>query len=100
MLATVLVCFCYLLVNISYIAVLSPEEIAGLSAGGEAIALVRGVLCLVRRGFLGLSYAAINDALQPFGQKVIGKAGVVIFPIMVAVSTFGAAHASLFGASR
>ena len=48
-LAMILVCVCYLMVNIAYIAVLAPEEIAGLSAGGEAIALVRGTMELVRR---------------------------------------------------
>ena len=48
-LAVVLVCFCYLLVNIAYIAVLTPGEIEGLTEVGEAIALVRGTLGLVLR---------------------------------------------------
>ena len=38
--------------------------------------------------------------LKPFAQKVIGKAGVIIIPILVSVSTFGATNATVFVASR
>jgi L-type amino acid transporter 9 len=63
----------YLLVNLAYLCVLNLEEIDSLT--GEAIAV-------------------------PFAQKVIGKAGLIIIPILVSVSTFGSANGSIFVASR
>lgn len=38
--------------------------------------------------------------MQTFGEAVLGKAGLVIIPLLVAVSTLGAANEMLYGASR
>ena len=38
--------------------------------------------------------------LQVFGYKALGRAGLVVIPLMVAVSTFGASLANVFGGSR
>ena len=37
---------------------------------------------------------------QVFGEAVIGKAGLVIFSLLVALATFGTAHSSQFTAAR
>jgi L-type amino acid transporter 9 len=61
----------YMLVNLSFFSVLSSNEIAGT----KAVAL-------------------------PFGEAVMGKAGLVIFPLLVALSAFGAALLSFYLATR
>ena len=38
--------------------------------------------------------------MQPFGEVTLGIPGLVIIPILVAVSTFGAANASIYASSR
>ena len=38
--------------------------------------------------------------MQPFGNATLGKAGLVLIPIFVAVSTFGAANLSIYQSSR
>ena len=38
--------------------------------------------------------------LQTFGKEAIGTAGLVIIPLLVSASAFGAANASVFSASR
>ena len=37
---------------------------------------------------------------QVFGKAVIGKAGLIIFSLLVALATFGTAHSSQFTAAR
>ena len=38
--------------------------------------------------------------MQPFGEVTMGKAGLVVIPILVALSTFGAANGSVYTSSR
>lgn len=38
--------------------------------------------------------------LQPFGAATLGKAGLVVIPILVSFSTFGAANGSIYITSR
>ena len=37
---------------------------------------------------------------QPFGQVVLGKAGLVVIPLLVALTTLGAANGNIFAGSR
>ena len=37
---------------------------------------------------------------QPFGQVVLGKAGLIVIPLLVALTTLGAANGSIFGGTR
>ncbi|XP_064393081.1 b(0,+)-type amino acid transporter 1-like [Halichondria panicea] len=69
--AVPIVALCYLLVNISYFGVLSYQQILA----GEAIALT-------------------------FGSAVLGRAGLVLFPLMVALSTCGASVGGVYSGSR
>lgn len=38
--------------------------------------------------------------LQPFGAATLGKAGLIVIPILVSFSTFGAANGSIYITSR
>ena len=38
--------------------------------------------------------------LQPFGEATLGKVGLIVIPILVAFSTFGAANGGTFTSSR
>lgn len=42
----------------------------------------------------------LANFLQSFGKAVLGPAGLVIFPLLIATSTFGAANTNLYGATR
>ena len=42
----------------------------------------------------------VNTLLQMFGDVVIGRMGLVIFPLLVALATFSSAHVSLMTQSR
>ena len=66
-----IVIICYLLMNVAFFAVLTYDDF--LSA--QAVALI-------------------------FGNAVIGKAGLVLVPLLVALATFGSAHSNIFTASR
>ncbi|XP_076032326.1 L-type amino acid transporter sobremesa isoform X6 [Oratosquilla oratoria] len=66
-----LVTVCYLLVNVSYLAVMSTEELLS----SETVAV-------------------------KFGGEIVGRAGEVIMVIAVAFSTFGAANGSAFTSGR
>ncbi|XP_066983939.1 b(0,+)-type amino acid transporter 1 isoform X1 [Macrobrachium rosenbergii] len=66
-----LVTICYLLVNISYLAVMSPEELLS----SETVAVY-------------------------YGQRLIGVAGQAIMILAVVLSTFGSANGSCFTAGR
>ena len=46
------------------------------------------------------SQAFSHAHLQPFGESTLGKAGLVIIPILVSFSTFGAANGSIYITSR
>ena len=46
------------------------------------------------------AYVLLFLCLQPFGKETLGTAGLVIIPIMVSASAFGAANSSLFISSR
>uniref|UniRef100_A0A0A9Z178 B(0,+)-type amino acid transporter 1 n=1 Tax=Lygus hesperus TaxID=30085 RepID=A0A0A9Z178_LYGHE len=65
-----LVTICYVLINVSYLAVMSPAEMAE----SEAVAVT-------------------------FGNRVLGVMAWLI-PVSVTVSTFGSAHGTLFAAGR
>ncbi|KAF6205171.1 hypothetical protein GE061_019338 [Apolygus lucorum] len=65
-----LVTICYVLINVSYLAVMSPAEMAV----SEAVAVT-------------------------FGNRVLGVMAWLI-PVSVTVSTFGSAHGTLFAAGR
>jgi L-type amino acid transporter 9 len=65
--------FCYCMVVIAYMAALDPSDLSSIA--GQAIAL-------------------------PFAKKTMGSVGVMIIPLMVALSTIGAANATLFAATR
>ena len=39
-------------------------------------------------------------SFQTFGEATLGKAGLVVIPILVAVSTFGTANLSIYASSR
>ena len=41
-----------------------------------------------------------TQSMQPFGNMTIGTAGLVIIPLLVSLSTFGAANGSVFSGSR
>ena len=58
-------------INLAYFAVLSYEELLA----AEAVAL-------------------------PFGRATLGTAGLVIIPLLVAISTFGTANGNIFAGSR
>ena len=47
-----------------------------------------------------LSPIIYTQHVQPFGEAVMGEAGLAIFPILVAISAFGAAVLSTYVASR
>ncbi|XP_045125710.1 b(0,+)-type amino acid transporter 1-like isoform X8 [Portunus trituberculatus] len=66
-----LVTVCYLLVNVSYLAVMSIDELLA----SETVAVF-------------------------FGNQLMGKAGEVVMIIAVAMSTFGAANGSCFTSAR
>ena len=38
--------------------------------------------------------------MQPFGEATLGKAGLVVIPIIVACSTFGSANGGIYTSSR
>ena len=39
-------------------------------------------------------------SVQPFGEATLGKAGLIVIPILVAFSTFGAANGGTYASSR
>ena len=83
----------YFLANLSFFSVLSNEEIIGT----QAVALVSQTLGLITSQYYHSKHFVF---WQPFGEAVLGKAALVIFPVMVAVSTFGASLLSYYLASR
>ena len=46
------------------------------------------------------TYMIIMSYLQPFGAATLGKAGLIVIPILVSFSTFGAANGSIYITSR
>ena len=48
-----------------------------------------------------ISHFLLNPvSLQPFGEATLGKAGLIVIPILVAFSTFGAANGGTYTSSR
>jgi L-type amino acid transporter 9 len=67
----IIVSLCYFFVNLSFFSILSNDEIVGT----QAVALT-------------------------FGEAVLGKAGLVVFPLLVAVSTLGTNLLNIYVSSR
>ena len=87
-----LVILCYCLVNLSFFAVLSYEQIES----AEAVGLVCVAMHIISMPYINNLWREF----QVFGEAVIGKAGLVIFSLLVALATFGTAHSSQFTATR
>ena len=45
-------------------------------------------------------HTMLCDYMQPFGEATLGKAGLIVIPILVSFSTFGAANGSIYITSR
>ena len=76
--------------NLSFFAVLSYEQIES----AEAV----GLVCVAMH--ISMPHINLWREFQVFGEAVIGKAGLVIFSLLVALATFGTAHSSQFTAAR
>ena len=83
---------CYLLVNLSFFAALTYQQI--LSA--DAVALV-SLIDTPRMSYV-FHHFFLN--YQPFGEATLGKAGLVIIPLLVAVAIFGSLIGTVFTGSR
>lgn len=90
-----LVILCYCLVNLSFFAVLSYEQIES----AEAVGLVCVAMHIISVPHINIIINLWHE-FQVFGEAVIGKAGLVIFSLLVALATFGTAHSSQFTAAR
>ena len=50
--------------------------------------------------FLLKPMSGISFSIQPFGKAVLGNIGLVVIPLLVSLSTFGAANGGLFAGGR
>ena len=85
----------YFLVNLSFFSILSNDEIVGT----QAVALVSVGPDSVYHSRQGC-IAVVILLLQPFGVAVMGRAGLIVIPLLVAISTFGSNVLTMFIASR
>ena len=94
-----IVSVCYFLVNISFFTVLSYHEILST----QAVALVRDTVPLmytITSDIAHPTYIHTHISLQPFGKAVMGKAGLVVIPLLVALATFGTNLSDVYASSR
>ena len=87
------VAVCYILVNLAYFSALPYHQISG----PHAVALVRE---LARSGSHAVLLVCVYVCMQTFGEVVLGNAGLVIIPLIVAVAGFGAGLANIYTSSR
>ncbi len=84
-----IIILCYLLVNLAYFGVLCYEQILA----ADTVALVTSTPPPPP-----LYNHSLN--LQTFGYQTLGQAGLVVIPLLVALSTFGSVLATMFAATR
>ncbi|KAK6620672.1 hypothetical protein RUM43_010967 [Polyplax serrata] len=88
-----LVTMCYVLINISYLTVMSAAEMIE----SEAVAVVSSPLSMSPELFLFL--VSVDLLSRTFGNRILGVMAWLI-PLSVTVSTFGSANGTLFAAGR
>lgn len=86
-----MVTICYVLINVSYLTVMSPDALLE----SEAVAVVSSQKKRVTHNvkLIWIFY------LQTFGNLILGVMAWLI-PLSVAISTFGSANGTLFAAGR
>jgi solute carrier family 7 (L-type amino acid transporter), member 9/15 len=86
-----MVTICYVLINVSYLTVMSPDALLE----SEAVAVVSKIKKqkLPKVKLISIFY------LQTFGNLILGVMAWLI-PLSVAISTFGSANGTLFAAGR
>ena len=95
-----LVTVCYLLVNISYLLVMSPAEMM-ISDAVAVVSILQLATCNSRFKFK-LWVKRVSKRLiifQTFGSRTLGMF-YWLMPLSVAVSTFGTANGTIFAAGR
>lgn len=85
-----MVTICYVLINVSYLTVMSPDALLE----SEAVAVVSKIKSKrAKVKLISIFY------LQTFGNLILGVMAWLI-PLSVAISTFGSANGTLFAAGR
>ncbi len=87
-----MVTICYVLVNISYLLVMSPSEMMI----SDAVAVVNTRPNMLS-SIADLPY--ITHVQQTFGNRMLGMFAWIM-PLAVAISTFGSANGTIFAAGR
>ena len=77
LIAVPLVTVCYVFANVGYFAVLRMDQIADWEAQD-----------------------AVDGFATVFGQVALGTTGLVVLPLCIALSTFGAANGSAFSGGK
>ena len=85
---------CYIMINVAYLAVLTPSEIIN----SPAVAVV-SCISLMTTDIVDCSLQKIVPSDQLWGERVLGAASFLI-PLGVVMSVFGTANGSVFTAGK